>query len=394
MILHCEQEGRPTMKTIGIVVPIFNAEPYLTKCIESILQQSYKAIKIMLVDDGSTDKSGVICEQYAHMDSRISVIHQENMGKNASRYRGLKELNCEYATFVDADDWIDEKTFEQASKYLEEDFDMISYGIIRYIDENYQFMTDNLYEEGVYKREDIEENIYPTMIWDRQRKTFGFDPSLCNKVVKRELLLDALKSARKMKIGYGDDIAVIYGLIRKIQSLMILKDGFYYHRQRNREVIADYFVDSQYYRKLLELYEHLVGQFEGDKPLLKQIDFFYTAAVSYHLKIYGADHDQREYLFPFHKIPVGKRLVLYGAAIVGQCYYEQIKKLNYGTVVAWIDRDYKLYKKLEVRSVDVLNTSLEYDYIVVAAKNKDVAESIIGDLINCNIDENKIVWSI
>ena len=89
---------------ISIVVPVYNVEEYLEECIESIIKQSYPNIQIILVDDGSTDSSGLICDKYAQNDSRIEVIHQNNAGLVEARKAGLKRTIGEYVGFVDGDD--------------------------------------------------------------------------------------------------------------------------------------------------------------------------------------------------------------------------------------------------------------------------------------------------
>lgn len=98
------------MAEITVIVPVYNAERYLDCCIESILNQSFRDLKLILVDDGSQDRSSAICDNYAEMDSRIHVIHQENSGPSAARNRGiefaLKDVDCQYLAFVDSDDRI------------------------------------------------------------------------------------------------------------------------------------------------------------------------------------------------------------------------------------------------------------------------------------------------
>ena len=89
---------------VSIIVPIFNAAKYLPECIESILNQNYPEFELLLIDDGSTDKSGTICDQYAHKDSRILSFHQKNAGVSAARNRGIEAARGEYVAFVDADD--------------------------------------------------------------------------------------------------------------------------------------------------------------------------------------------------------------------------------------------------------------------------------------------------
>ncbi len=95
---------------ISVIIPIYNVEKYLTKCVESIIMQSYKNIEIILVDDGSPDKSGALCDEFAEKDKRITVIHQKNKGLSGARNSGLEIAKGEYILFIDSDDWID-KTF-------------------------------------------------------------------------------------------------------------------------------------------------------------------------------------------------------------------------------------------------------------------------------------------
>lgn len=97
------------MAQIGIIVPIYNMEGYVKKCIESILAQNFEEFELILVDDGSTDKSGTICDEYARQDERIRVIHKENGGPAEARNAGLEENQSEYIVFIDADDYVDSR---------------------------------------------------------------------------------------------------------------------------------------------------------------------------------------------------------------------------------------------------------------------------------------------
>ena len=98
---------------IGVIVPVYNVEKYVEECIESILAQTYTNFRLILVDDGTPDNAGKICDEYAKKDSRITVIHQENAGVTRARARGVKEaFDCEWITFVDSDDTIVKEAFE------------------------------------------------------------------------------------------------------------------------------------------------------------------------------------------------------------------------------------------------------------------------------------------
>ena len=91
---------------ISVIVPIYNVAPYLRECIESILNQDYKNLEILLVDDGSTDDCGMICDEYAMVDNRIRVFHKENGGLSSARNLGIKEASGKYISFIDSDDYV------------------------------------------------------------------------------------------------------------------------------------------------------------------------------------------------------------------------------------------------------------------------------------------------
>ena len=117
---------------ISVIVPIYNVAPYLHECIDSIINQTYKNIEVILVDDGSTDNSGKICDEYAKKDRRMVVIHQENQGVNLARTNGLNIAKGDYIGYVDGDDWIEPEMYEHLlNKILETDADFIDSGLIK-----------------------------------------------------------------------------------------------------------------------------------------------------------------------------------------------------------------------------------------------------------------------
>ena len=123
------------MKLVSIIIPIYNVERYLRKCIESAINQTYTNIEIIAINDGSTDKSLDIVEGYAKKDERIKVISIENKGVSAVRNLGIRESNGEYIFFLDSDDYIEKDLIQKLANYMEEDYDLIKYKTI-YVDEN------------------------------------------------------------------------------------------------------------------------------------------------------------------------------------------------------------------------------------------------------------------
>lgn len=220
-------------KKLSVIVRIYNVEEYISQCIESIINQTYKNLEIILVDDGSTDLSGSICDQYAEMDKRIKVLHQENKGAVKAAYKGVCAASCEYVTFVDGDDWIAKNTYESVLNELEEEIDLITYGAIRYTDEYVYRYTPNRIPEGIYSKKDIEEKIFPRMLWNVEKKQkFDLDPALWNKVVKREIILESVENIKNLQIHYCEDAAIVYPMMKAVDKMIVLKECYYYHRQR------------------------------------------------------------------------------------------------------------------------------------------------------------------
>ncbi|GHH98659.1 glycosyltransferase [Neobacillus kokaensis] len=129
---------------ISVIVPVFNVEKYLSKCIDSILNQTYKNLEIILVNDGSKDSCAEICENYAKLDDRIRVIHKENGGLSSARNAGLKIAKGEFIGFVDSDDWVDKDMYEiLISKAIHTDADIVECKI-RYIFKDHSEGHDTL----------------------------------------------------------------------------------------------------------------------------------------------------------------------------------------------------------------------------------------------------------
>lgn len=381
------------MKKLGVVVPVYNAGAYLEQCVTSIINQTYDNLEIVLVDDGSTDNSGSICDEYAKRDKRIHVIHQDNQGMPRARYVGLRKLKTEYATFVDADDWIKRDAYEKMAKYMEEEIEVISFSQIQYYSESYEYISRSHFPKGKYNAQTIRQKIFPSLIFNIENMEGGFNPSLCNAIIKTELLMEQITSVCSLSINYGEDMATMFPLLIHVKSMIITDEVLYYYRQRKFNEIAEYMIDKDYYKKLFLFYEYMKKKFEGQEELIKQLDFFYANSAVEYLKKYKQKISTNQYLFPFNKIAINQKIILYGAGAVGQSYYKQLKQLNYGEIVAWVDKNSDMYSELGVGKIESIKDIPEYDYIVIAVKHFDVADLIRQDLITrMKIDEERIIW--
>lgn len=380
------------MKSIGVVIPIYNTEKYLAKCVESVLNQNYEALQVVLVDDGSSDDSGEICDDFARRDSRVKVIHQVNKGKIESRYIGAANATTDYITFVDSDDWIAENTYNSLLELLDQGIDIISYKIIRYISDCYQIKSGGKIRKGIFQGEKYKEFICSTMIWDDEINSWGIDPSLCNKLFKRDIILPQLDKARKICISYGDDVAVVYPTLYKADSYAIADQYKYYHRRRIEGEIPEYFLDNSYYKKLVDLYEYLRERFNNQVDYVHQLDMFFAYSATLRLRKYGVENHVVQYMAPFGRIPQASKIILCGAGKVGQSYYKQITELDYCEIVAWVDNVKTQCAGVSLSKYNVF-TEMAFDYVVMALKSKDAVDEITKTICKeYNVNPDKIIW--
>lgn len=139
-------------ETISIIVPIYNVEKYLPSCLDSILEQTYSAIEVLLIDDGSSDNSGVICDAYAAKDYRIKVFHNENRGVSKARQFGVENSTSDYIVFVDADDWLTHDAVEALYNAITPDVDVVLGAVIQHRNKeiNRQVLTSKSFNPNEY----------------------------------------------------------------------------------------------------------------------------------------------------------------------------------------------------------------------------------------------------
>lgn len=167
---------------LSVIIPVYNVEKYLEQCVLSILNQNYYNIEVILVNDGSKDKSGAICDEFAKKDSRIVVIHKLNGGQGSARNRALDIAKGDYITFVDSDDEIMKETYQQNIQLLEEntDVDILQYPIV----EHYGTTYPN--ERKIEKPQEVcgKENIFFSWLSPSDKRVTGY---VCNKIFRRHI---------------------------------------------------------------------------------------------------------------------------------------------------------------------------------------------------------------
>lgn len=167
--------------TFSIIVPVYNVEQYLEKCIESVLGQTYPDFELILVDDGSTDSSGKICDHYQAKDPRLHVIHKENAGVSVARNVGIDQAHGEYICFIDSDDWIENNYLSEIKGEIA-DFDILFFGCVWHYEDG---SVRSLCPPAAECRTDIDEAIYRLLRNDMNVNYFGFT---WNNVFRRDII--------------------------------------------------------------------------------------------------------------------------------------------------------------------------------------------------------------
>lgn len=198
---------------LTVIVPVYKVEPYLRRCLDSIVNQTYKDLEIILVDDGSPDNCPVICDEYAAKDSRVKVIHQKNGGLSAARNAGLDIATGDYIAFVDSDDWIELDTYEVAiQKMNQERLDLVAFGLI------------NEYSDRATICEMEESDVFIDRVMSSE--TYH---SVCRYVYRKQIF-DGLR----FEVGVPfEDSLIIADIYERAKSFGIVKKYFYHYNCKN-----------------------------------------------------------------------------------------------------------------------------------------------------------------
>lgn len=225
------------MPKLSVIVPVYNTEKYLRECINSILAQTFTDFELILVDDGSTDRSGVICDEYANKDKRIRVIHQENGGVTVARRSGIQIACGEYMAFVDSDDWISQDMYQDMMAKAEAyGTDMVLCDIVVEMEADHTVVCGNSLW-GLFGKEQLTQQIYGSVLFDFTKNRPGVSLSLCNKLIKGSLVKCAF-AALPDELTYGEDVAGTLLCILEAKCIYIMNDAAEYHYRQSAEFLS------------------------------------------------------------------------------------------------------------------------------------------------------------
>ena len=201
---------------ISIIVPIYNAENFLPRCLDSILQQTYTDFELLLIDDGSTDLSSEICDKYCMLDNRCKVIHQKNGGTAAARNKGLELASGEYVAFVDNDDWIHPLYLEYLHRAINEGDFLLSMVLYKKMERQSIGVMDVSYSTDIVYSDSLRTMLYSI---DDSDIPYGF---IWAKLFRRELLDNI-----RFKDVIGEDIEFSFNVNNKLESAIVVTQSMY-----------------------------------------------------------------------------------------------------------------------------------------------------------------------
>ncbi len=380
------RENKPL---ISVIVPVYMIDRYVGLCIESIINQTYKDLEIILVDDGGKDRCPEICDLYQRKDSRIKVIHKPNGGLVSARKAGLQQSNGEYISYVDGDDWIGpgfiEGLYTAAST---SDADMICAGFTRDLfSKSASFL--NTIPSGIYEGEKLR-NLWKSMLSCGAYYRTGISTYVWNKLFKREIILNPQLRVDN-RISIGEDGAVTYPALLKCKTVAVIDNVAYHYRQREDSMLKQNVGYSTEAQKLKYLHDYLNRWAEGTDSELEIGQQITDYILSIALMRSGGRLPYDDYS-TFNPAYYGKNVVVYSAGTFGQQLLNRFKESGHCSIVAWLDDDYWEYRRccLDVDPVENIS-SLSFDYVLLATVDSVVAERIKSRFVDLGISRDKML---
>ena len=383
------------MKTplISVIVPIYKIDRYLGVCIESILNQTYTNLEVVLVDDGSPDRCPEICDLYAKKDARIKVIHKLNGGLVSARKAGILSATGKYIGYVDGDDWIGPGFYYSLYASIQEsEADVAIAGFSRDLFSKRKNILNGVMS-GVYSGDALEE-LKSKMISNGDFFSYGITTYLWNKLFRREVLLPHQLACHD-SITIGEDAAVTYTTLMDCKKVVVTDNCAYHYRQREDSMLKQTSDYCEEFKRLHELYDCMTTElkgYPGKYNLNRQVDDLVLS--TYIIRSGGSlkCEDSDLAFFPFGEDINGKNIVVYGAGTFGQHLVHRLRNESKCNLVAWIDDDYWEYRRccMNVDPIETINSS-QVDKILIAKLSNGAIDEIKNVLSNYGISESKIV---
>lgn len=398
-----------TIPKVSVIIPVYNVEKYLEKCIESVRNQSFRDIEIIVVNDGSIDGSRKLLDKFS--DERMVIIDKENGGLSSARNAGIEVARGEYLAFVDSDDWIDCEYIEKMYRVCKEkNCDIVQCSYLDVLDDLDDFSKETLDNTPmVYSGKEFSYAMHTLLSW---RCNLAW-----NKLYRKELFSDIRFPLGKIH----EDEFTTYKVIWKAEKIGTISDKLYYYRHRNGSIMQRPYSKrrldaSEAYFERAAFYESngeeelacLTKQRHFDwvlsqKKLLTLVDEEEKAEIISCLE--SIEEKLKKELnqelfnksikridggvFPFSKVEKGSSVILYGGGEIGRHYYRQAFSQDYCNILLWVDKNVENCRRQGIPVVPIerlFSCEENWDYVIIAIENC----IIVSDVMKMLMEEYKI----
>lgn len=378
------------MKTplVSIIIPIYNSEAFLDKCIQSAINQSYKNIEIILVNDGSIDSSSDICKNYSATDNRIKIINKKNGGLVSARKAGVTESSGEYVLYIDADDWIELNLLENYIEQLvNHDADIIISSHIVNLEGREDVLMNSI-PAGVYRKPELESLVYPKMLNTGKFSQFGIFSYSWGKLYRKSILMPNQLNVDET-VTIGEDALCLYPSILDSNTIVIIEKPYYHYRHRADSLTKTMRkIEISTMQKVYDELKSIFLQKQVLNVMLPQLQMYLLSL----LIINTEGPDPAKILYPFDTEKLGENVVIYGGGTFGQHIYKKIIANKTKNLLAWIDEKHKHYSKLNlpVTGFDRIK-SIDYESVLIALIDEDNSNKAFSKLVKHGVDGSKIL---
>ena len=265
----------------SVIVPVYNVEAYLSRCLESIRANCFQDYELIIVDDGSTDRCAGICDAFASGDGRVRVIHKPNGGLVSARNAGIRQARGTYILYVDGDDWVSPDWMNTINKHLTEAPvmpDVLVFDAERVYNDHTEPYVSAL-PEGFYDRERLESQVFPRLLIDRERN-YGdgaIHPAAWNKAYRNELLQK--HHCMDEGIRLAEDNAFTFECCLCARSMVICRQVLYHYNKENPASIRSR-IDPDRYKKLLRTLQYITARLRPYAPWIEgQLNDYYASRI-------------------------------------------------------------------------------------------------------------------
>ncbi len=378
---------------ISVIVPIYGIERYVGHCIQSLMQQTYQNLEIILVDDGSPDHCPQFCDLYASKDKRIKVIHKENGGLVTARKAGVQVANGEYIGFVDGDDWVGVGFYQSMlNTIMACDADIAVAGCSRDLYRK-TITMENALPLGVYEGESME-YFHKNMISFGRFFRFGVTTYHWNKLFRREAIIP-FQMAVENGFTVMEDGATTYPAMLAAKKVVLTNNFAYHYRQRSDSMLksmTSLAIEAERLKSVYYFLQNAVNDYPAEYQLKKQVDDVMLAV--YIVRCGGITNIANDMVLNsiFNRNIEGKKVVIGGAGTFGQQMYRRLDATGKVEITGWIDPYYWEYRRVGM-NVDPVESIVDadYDYILMAGLDSSFKALVTRTLADFGVDPEKVL---